>query len=135
MSTFSDDRRDEDDNFRIVEINKQDDELKPRRKQEETVKLCQDSNEIIGTADESNDTPQRGRHKKTIKNPHGRKGKQKLIIDKIEKNISLDETEMEANLLKVTESENKEEALSSLQSLFWKQVVTGEFESLQKKKT
>ena len=46
-------------------------------------------------------------------------------MDKIEKNVNSDEdsTEVEANLLEITEPENIEEALSSLQSHFWKQAV------------
>ena len=37
-----------------------------RRKQEEIVKLCQESNEIVGAQDESKGIPRRGRRKKTI---------------------------------------------------------------------
>lgn len=88
--------RDEENNFRTVETNKQDDESESFRKQKE--------------ADESKDTPRRGRHKNIIKNQ---------IKDKIEKNESSNEdsTEVEANLLEITEPKNIEEALSSPQSL------------------
>lgn len=76
-----------------------------------------------------------GRPKKTVRNPYGRKGKPKPNIDDQSACNTEDSSEMEINLVEVTEPRDLKEALTSPQATEWKRAINEEIESLESQGT
>jgi len=79
----------------------------------------------------------RGRPKKTVRNPYGRKGKPKPreIQRLFEDECSTEQSDIEANLIEINEPQDIHEALASPQARRWKRAIEEELDSLTQRKT
>lgn len=79
--------------------------------------------------------PKRGRKKKIIRNPYGRKGKPKETQDGQEEESITEQSDIEANLIEIVDPQDIHEALSSPQAKQWKRAIKEELDSLVQRKT
>lgn len=77
----------------------------------------------------------RGRPKKIIRNPYGRKGKPKENQRIHEEEDSTEQSDIEANLVEINEPQDIDEALSSPRAKYWKRAIEDELDSLTQRKT
>ncbi|CAK9816510.1 Retrovirus-related Pol polyprotein from transposon TNT 1-94 [Anthophora quadrimaculata] len=91
--------------------------------------------EIVGVQ-EPRQISRRGRSRKLIRNPYGRKGKPKnQEIGENEDENSTIESDIETNFLEIIEPETVEEALASPQARQWKNAIREELDSLSNRNT
>jgi len=97
--------------------------------------------EIVGASTPQN-KPKRGRPKKRINNPYGRKGKlaNNEVIDPVlsqEERRECDSecSDIEANFAEIIEPQSLEEALRSPQATQWKRAIKEELNSLEDRQT
>lgn len=115
--------------------------LEPRTKKEkgttEKFEETEDASEnegIVGVQDRDR-KPKRGRKKKVIRNPYGRKGKPKEIQDNQEEESATEQSDIEANLIEIADPQDIHEALSSPQTKQWQRAIKEELDSLVRRKT
>lgn len=77
----------------------------------------------------------RGRPKKIIRNPYGRKGKPKENQRIHEEEDSTEQSDIEANLVEINEPQDIDEAQSSPRAKYWKRAIEDELDSLTQRKT
>jgi len=73
-----------------------------------------------------------GRPKKVIKNPYGRKGKPR---EKTQSTCDTEESELEINLVEITEPRDLNEALNSPHAAQWKRAIKEEIKTLESQET
>jgi len=105
----------------------------PKESEEETDSA--EGQEIVGARGPER-TP-RGRPKKTVRNPYGRKGKPKPkeIQRLFEDECSTEQSDIEANLIEINEPQDIHEALASPQARRWKRAIEEELDSLTQRRT
>lgn len=90
--------------------------------------------EIVGVQN-AKEIKKRGRSKKKIRNPYGRKGKSRNAQHSQEEEDSTEQSDTEANLIEIYEPQNIEEALTSPQAKRWRHAIKTELDSLIQRKT
>lgn len=101
---------------------------------EEETEDASENEEIVGVQDKDR-KPKRGRKKKIIRNPYGRKGKPKETQDGQEEESITEQSDIEANLIEIVDPQDIHEALSSPQAKQWKRAIKEELDSLVQRKT